>query len=248
MKSLLVVVFVALAGQAMCQQGSVEEPGQEIGLEDLVRELQVLPKEHEYLFGKLTARVSSLLKATKQEDRTKPDVRLNNFSVDELLSLHQWSVEDCNPTELERRPIICKSIYPFGQAYVERFSADSEKKENVRFNLGQFCWTVSLYMKSWCKLTKELVDRWTGSVSFNSIKWLVGTIDRDVRTLINNKRLTLSEAVKDVLQNLNLRDTDRYRKFCSQLVEKFRDNQQLIPLGEWTRYYADCEVIDSQTS
>lgn len=113
-----------------------------------------------------TARlVAALLAETK--DKAKPRAILNEFSVNQLLELNTWNTKlfnnDCSASRLKKRVLTCHSIHPikddtwdYKDPNSEEPDPETEKEEQIRFNLGKYCWFIIDFLVPYCVQHHEL--------------------------------------------------------------------------------------------
>lgn len=150
----VLVDFIGLGlGSALDGEGAA--PGQKIGLEKLLSELdrKYLAKPGpnyrgaDELAERVAEVVTSLLKAVKDEDRNKPKAILDEFSVNDLLDLRKsGSIFGCDSAKFEKLVKTCHSIQPIKQTYLLYFLVGG----NLRINLGRYCWEIARIKQAKC--------------------------------------------------------------------------------------------------
>lgn len=255
--SVLIMSLVAQTLGAKVKQIIPVKRTAKLDLEHLIDAISVeipgtqgLQSAHSGIFDETqeAPKVAKLLAKTAPKNVVHP---LLKFSIDDLLNLNEWTVDDCNDAELAKRRDMCSQFFEEGRFEGgTRYLVRPKKNDFVHYNLGKFCWKVVHELQSKCpaeRLEQALVAV-DDSLGLKG-EWLLLSLFDDVKRHISKNEVPANhweyyqKAVEQVFDASS--NKDKLKKICLNLVAKLKEFYEAKMLSnKWSTRFRECSIIN----
>lgn len=257
----MILVLIGLVGQTMGYRVFDVKRSEKRELGDLLRTLgDILPRspKSEYLMSAKPEahRVADMLAETKDKETEI----FNHLTINQLLALNEWTLDDCTEVKLEERRETClklcteKFLYMIGGFLID-LPEPTKGDELVPYNLGQYCWHIFKRVRSECPTARveAAKSKFVGWLKKDA--WRLSNFEKQIekhiadqetsRILIAATRKAIyREAAAKIFAKKKESDRDSFRKLCKKLVDELGELPKTYIIGQDLRdHYNLCKII-----
>lgn len=177
---------------------------------------------------------------------------LLKFTIDDLLKLNDWTIDDCNGAKITKRREKCLQFFEEGR--FEEGTSDliyTERKDYVHYNIGKYCWKLVHDLESKCPVARKnhALNNVESLLGFTGT-WILNSFEKDLKRHILEKHVPahrpefFNKAVLQVFGDKSKRN--RLVQICKGLVAELKEFYDAKKLAyRWAERVRECSVINN---